>query len=665
MKKRLPKFLADLDPNIYFSGNYVVLDFEVDTSHGDFGNPVHPDNALLLACWRTGPEHANGARTRCVWGSEYEHDELLKDIASADFIVAHNAKYELGWLRRMGADLRKIFPFDTSLAEYVLLGNLAAKDDNGRALSTSLDMACRRRGLPNKDPVVDLMIGYQINPSRIPARWLEGRCSQDVETTEAVFLSQREQLRKTNRLAVLYTRCLLTPVLADIEPEGMALDPEEVRKEYEKLVRELADLNQKMHAMTSGLNWRSPKQVAEYLYEVLKFDELRKWDGSPKRTKPSKRHPEGQRLTDKKSLVKLVATTDAQRDFIDLRQKIGKVNAALTKNIEFFKGVVEEFGGVFYGEFNQVNTATHRLSSSGIGMQFTLFKDKSGKRLLKKKVQFQNMPRAYKRLLRAKRPGYLMADYDGSQLEFRVAAFLGQDAQAMEDIADKNWDAHVTSGAAMVGMSYDELYKLYKAGDKDAGEIRQNAKPETFKPLYGGEKGTPAQERWYKEFRVRYPEIAAVQESWASEVSVDKRLITPWGLRYYWPFARVDRSGRLNVKTSVYNYPVQALATAEIIPIALVYFWHGLYSRNLADRCFLVNTVHDSVACEIAPDVVAETEELAKESFTVRVYEYLDRVYGLKFNVPLGIGVKVGTHWGVGDEKAFNIWPDGREERVK
>lgn len=676
MKYRYPKFLADLDPNIYFSNNYVVLDFETDTEHGDFGNPIHPDNQLLLAAYRFGRDHPYYSRgyTHSHWGGEFDQAELLEAIQQADFIVAHHSKYELGWLRRIGIDLRKVLPFDTMLAEYVLLGNRAAGDDMMKGLSISLDMACRRRGLAIKDPVVDLMIHNGINPSRIPSSWLEGRCRQDVETTEAVFLSQREQLRESGRLPVLYTRCLLTPLLAAIEPEGMALDAEKVEAEYHKLVAELAELNRQMHAMTkvcddkgncSSINWRSPKQVAQYLYDVLKFEELKKWNGEPRRNKPNKRDPEGSRLTDKKSMDKLIAKTQEQRDFVELRQKIGKVNAALTKNIEFFMGVIAEYGGVFYGEFNQANTATHRLSSSGIAMQFQMFKDKTGKKLKKKKVQFQNMPRVYKPLLKAKRPGYLMADFDGSQLEFRVAAFLGQDSQAFIDISDPKWDAHITSASYMIGKPYEELYKAWKNKEEWADLARTNAKPETFKPLYGGEFGTETQMRWYKGFKERYEGIAKTQERWSKEVGKTKQLRTSWGLTYYWPRAKWNNDGRLNVKTSVYNYPVQALATAEIIPIALVYFWHGLAARSLDDRCYLVNTVHDSVACEIHPDIVSEVTKLAKESFTTKVYKYLDKVYGLKFNVPLGIGIKIGTHWGTGNEESYNIWPDGREERVK
>jgi hypothetical protein len=203
----LPSFLTNLDPEIYLSNNYVVLDFETDTSHGDFGRAIYDDNQLLLACWKLGPSHPwlDGVDAHpgvaAVWGGEFEQQELLEAIAAADFLIAHQAKYEAHWLKRCGQDLRKLFVFDTKIAEYVLLGNLAAGNlDLGVApRATSLDMCCRRRGLPVKDPVVDELISDGINPARIPRPWLEGRCRQDVETTEAVFLDQRRALTESGR----------------------------------------------------------------------------------------------------------------------------------------------------------------------------------------------------------------------------------------------------------------------------------------------------------------------------------------------------------------------------------------------------------------------------------------------------------------------------------
>lgn len=656
----LPKFLAEPDPSIYLRDNYVALDFEIDTSHGDYGNPIHSANRMLLACWRVGKGHPayQTAPSGALWADEFGMQQLLQLIGQADFLVAHNAKYELGWLRRCGLDLRTVLVFDTKIAEYVLMGNLAAGDDRMLPRSISLDACCRRRGLPSKDPVVDLLIKHDINPSRIPRSWLEGRCRRDVETTELIFKDQRRVLHVTNRLPVLYTRCLLTPVLADIEPNGMTLDPEAVQQEYDAAERKLAELEEQMAAMTNGINWRSSQQSAAFLYDTLKFDELRNRRGEPLRT------AKGQRKADTKTLDKLTAKTPQQKAFLKLRKAIGSVNALLSKNLAFFQGVCLEYGGTFHAEFNQTVTATHRLSSSGIELRFERVRNRQGKASTKK-VQFQNMPRKLKPLFRARKPGWLVGEADGSQLEFRIAVGLADDWQGLQDILDKDWDAHVTSAAAMEGMSYKQMYDAYKAGDEKAQAARQAAKSETFKPLYGGQKGTPKQERWYREFRNRYQGIANMQKDWLTEVINTKRLITPWGMRYYWPHASVSQSGYCNVTTAVCNYPVQALATAEIIPIALVYFWHRLAEHNACENILIVNTVHDSIVCELAPEARELFEELAKQCFTLDVYGYLRRVYNLEMSVPLGCGVKIGTHWGKGDEVAYNIFRDGRQERVK
>jgi DNA polymerase I-like protein with 3'-5' exonuclease and polymerase domains len=309
--------------------------------------------------------------------------------------------------------------------------------------------------------------------------------------------------------------------------------------------------------------------------------------------------------------------------------------------------VCKEHGGVFYAEIHQGETATHRLSSTGKPLMI------SGEQ---RAVQFQNTPRTLKRLFKAKREGWLMAEPDGSQLEAKCAGFLSQDAQMLADLSNPTYDFHVFTASQLFNKSEDEVRQNVidcKAGKKDSW--RQLAKPATFKPLYGGSKGTPEQERYYAAFRARYPELAAAQKAWADEALRDKQYVTPWGLIYYFPTARVSKSGYANVTTSVYNYPIQALATAEITPIALVHLWHRIGSGPLKDKCFIVNTVHDSAPCELHPSVKDEFIETAKQCFTHDVYTYLEAVYGLDFNVPLGVGIKIGERWGVGEELSFTI----------
>ncbi len=644
----LPKFLTDMDPEIYFSDNYVVLDFETDTSHGDFGCAVHDDNGIVLASWKVGPRHKKAYKgLDRVWskfGSEFDFNAVVEAIEQADFLVAHNAKYELQWLQRCGLDIANVLVFDTQLAEYVLLGNLASGDERMAPKSISLDMCCKRRGMPSKDPVIDIMMKQGINPVSMPRKWLQGRCEQDVTSTEVVFKSQLAHLQDTNRLGVLYTRCLLTPVLSAMEFTGMHLDAERVEEEYKDYTRQLKELDADMQELTGGINWNSPLQKAEYMYDTLGFKEPTNRDGTPQRT------DKGKRKTDKDTLEAFKATTKDQKAYISLKIKLGKVSSALSKNLEFFIGVVREKGCTFIGAFHQSNTATHRLASTGVGLKFELFEKV-------KRVQFQNLPRVFKRLFCARREGWLICETDGSQLEFRVAAHLGKDEQARKDILDPKFDAHLTSGAAMEDMDYDTLYKLYHDGDKRAKRIRQDAKPETFKPLYGGKFGSKKQMRWYKAFADRYAGISKVQEGWIQEVLATKRLITEWGMRYYWPYAKVNNSGYVNVSTNVSNYPVQAFATAEIIPIAIVFFWHRVIQSGLETKIIMVNTVHDSIICEVHPDAVEKYKEISIQAFTRDVYDYLEAVYKVKFDfVPLGVGITVGTHWNEGNEESFDVF---------
>ena len=654
----LPEFLDNLAPEVYCSSNYVVLDFETDTSHGDYGSAVHDDNGLVLACWRV--VTPLGKWDRKIWGSEFDMQPLIDDIEAADFVVAHNAKYELMWLMRCGLDLSKVLVFCTKIGEYVLLGNLGANSDEGlwRMRSTSLDMCCRRRGWEIKNPVVDIMIHNEINPVSIPRPWLQQRCQQDVDTTERLYLDQVERLQRTNRLSVQYTRCLLTPVLGHIEFEGMCLDTSRVAEEYEDYSGRQMELQKQMDDLTGGINWRSPNQVAHFIYEDLGFNELRNRDGTPKRNKKNKEFPDGAPKTDQDTLAKLKATTKEQKAFVELRKKLGKVSAALSKNLEFFRGVCLEMGAVFKATFNQTNTATHRLSSSGIPTFFKLF-DKL------KTVQFQNLPRIFKRLFRAKRKGWLIAEADGSQLEFRVASHLGR-CEASKKIIIEGEDVHALTMTVKHDLQDGKLEELKNENPKKFKEWRTGSKSWTFQPLYGGEGTSQKQKAYAEAFRSAYPGISSAQQSWATTVGADKMLVTEWGMRYYWPRAKVRRDGEVNCKTSVYNYPVQAFATAEIIPIAVVYFWHRVQAEGLGDYIVLVNTIHDSIIVELHPDYVDDFRRIAKQAFTADVYRYLERVYNVTFDfVPLGVGITIGEHWTEGEEESYNIYYDGTEEQVE
>jgi DNA polymerase I-like protein with 3'-5' exonuclease and polymerase domains len=623
----LPEFLTNLDPRIYESNNYVVLDWE--TTNLDKGFAGNPGNRIVLATWFLGKDHRQyndkllGCKRDGVnfkLGNEFEQGELVEAIRSADFIVAHFAKFELQWLVRAGMDISRILPWDTVLGEYVLAGNRRRNND--------LDSVAKRRGVGSgKEGLVASLISGGICPSEIPEQWLIEYGCQDTWLVKEVFLQQRKEIADAGLLPVMYTRCLTTPVLADIELNGLQLDSERVKDEYERTAKDYARANGSLATITGGINLNSPKQVAGYLYDKLGFEELSR-SGKPDR------NPGGGRKTDGETIERLSTKTPAQREFAEIFGKFSKIDFR-REYLEKLLACCNEEGGLLYANINQAVTQTHRLASSG----------------KKYKVQIQNIARDLKKLFKARHPGWLVGEADGAQLEFRVAAHLGRDQVALADIRDLKFDAHYQTAERI-------LKKVRELISKDE---RNDIKPFTFKPLYGGMSGTDEQRAYYRFFQEKYNGIYKVQEGWSYLVLRDKMLTTEWGLKFYWPDTKLEVNqkggkGYIKNRTSIFNYPVQSFATAEIIPIALVYTWH--YFKALGLKGFLVNTVHDSINAEIPPEEEDVFRDICEYCFTSLVFNYLHRVYGVKFTVPLGTETKVGLHWSEGKERKYDLDPE-------
>ena len=406
---------------------------------------------------------------------------------------------------------------------------------------------------------------------------------------------------------MFYCRNIVTPALADIEFNGMTLDPERVAETYAEYAEKYASLEKEFHRLTGGINPKSPKQLAEFIYGTLRFAELTDHRGNVEKTDA------GSPKTDKHTLAKLEAQTEEQKEFLKVAKELVKLKTPLQNLTKMAQICKDKHDPRVFASYNQTVTQTDRLSSTGRNGGF----------------QFHNFDRAFKRLFRARERGGLVCEADAPQLEFRVAAFLGHDPVAKSDI-QTGVDVHQNT-ATTLGCS------------------RQHAKSFTFKPLYGGNSGSPSERRYYKFFRERYSGIYRAQSGWTMAVARDKHLTTPWGLRFYWPDTKIQESGYVTNTTQIFNYPIQSFATADIIPLCLVLLWHRV--SDLGDcNCRLVNTIHDSVIAEINPiSLEAYTIRLV-DCFTKDIYELIEKLYGMKIDVPLGVGIKAGTYWGEGPE---------------
>ena len=636
--KLLPWFLGNAGIEAYHrASHYVVLDFE--TTNLDNGSATNPENSIVLACWIVVKD--GKAARKYKFGDEYELQELVDDVNAADFIVAHNAKFELQWLSRCGVDTRSVLVYDTMSSEWVIQGN--------RKVLYNLDATAKRYKIKGKLSFVSTLIKGKISPAIIPRSWLLDYCWIDVDVCHQLMHLQFKEIDNLDVWHLVLQRNLVVPVLADIEMQGLTLDRERVLREEERLQQVLETVGAQLDEITGGINLNSTKQLADLLYDKLGFEEARDNAGEVMKT------PAGAPSTSADAISRLITTNEEQERFVKLYKEYNQANTLLTKNVAFFKNICLHRNNRFYGQLNQCRTANHRLASSGVRQKFR-GPDKVTKKGIKETwvemmAQIQNLPRQYKPLFTSDHDEYLVTEYDGSQIEFRVAAELGHDEVAESDIVN---------GVDIHSFTRDTMNEAYKRFGIDKEIDRQGAKPNTFAPMYGAIGKDKAEQEYAQAFRNKYKGIFGEQTRWTLTVADRKQLTTPYGLTFYWPNVKMHRSGYVSFSTEIFNLPISGFATGEIIPLALVHFWHRI--RDTRARIF--NTVHDSIIVYNHKDEIDYVTEIAKLSMTHDVYRFLREVYRYEFRVPLGFGMKTGTHWSESKtEHKWDVWPQGWERK--
>jgi DNA polymerase I-like protein with 3'-5' exonuclease and polymerase domains len=627
-EQALPWFLLHDNPEeLYTTLNYLVLDFETDSE--EHGSALHEPNDIVLACWQVVID-GEVVKIGEKFGGIYEQQELLDDIAKVDFIVAQNAKFELQWLRRCGLELRDVLVYDTMLAQWVLDGN--------RKLGRKLGQLAKKYKVAGKIDLINKLLELGVRTRDIHPTWMLEYCHADVESCKQVFLAQQQLLSARKQWHLVHVRNLTCAALADIEFEGLNLDPSRVQAEYVRAVTMKEELGGRLAEMTQGLNLNSPKQLAEYIYNTLGMKEATDHRGKPIRT------PKGEPTVNAKVLPLLKPETEEQKEFFKLYKDYNKQTSLLEKNLEYFKLTCEQRGGRFFGLFMQGIVQTHRLASSGIPILFEGLKKP-------KSVQMQNIPREYKSLFWSGDEDWEVLEADGAQLEFRVAVDEGQDTVGLKEIED-GVDIHSYTAKVLLENGDPEIVGL------PVDKRRQESKKHTFRPLFGGGSGSKALVAYCEFFKDKYKGISATQRGWALKTVDKKQFTTPYGMIFYFPNCKMQRSGYITDTTSIYNYPIQGFATGEIIPIALVYFWH----RTRGMRVKIFSTIHDSIASKVHKDEMEQAKAISKQALTYDVYEFLARVYKYNFKVPLGLGTKSARNWGdTKHEDKYDVWPDGRE----
>lgn len=325
--------------------------------------------------------------------------------------------------------------------------------------------------------------------------------------------------------------------------------------------------------------------------------------------------------TDKKTLEKLIkqAQSKGNLEAASFLTKVIRKNAVDVYLNTFIKGInlYTRTTDIIHPNFNQVNTATGRLSSSS--------------------PNWQNMPKGNKFPVRkavvSRFEGGEIWESDYSQLEFRGAGELSRDPVIIQQVKD-GFDVHRQTASIINKCKPEEVTK----------EQRGQAKATTFSPLYGG-RGAFEPEH-IKSYFEKYFEIYQRLGEWHKELftqALDGGVITtPTGRQFKFNGVVRTAGGRVSNATNICNYPVQSFSTADCVPRGCVNVLRMFREAGLKSK--LIITVHDSIVCDVHPEEKSQVLEILKKGMR-GVSEDAKTLWNFEMLLPLDIEVATGKNW--------------------
>lgn len=551
----------------------------------------------LAVAWN--PDHAWYLPFRSPEGEARLDQQMvlsrLRSVFGNDAVVkvGHHLKYDRIVLRAAGIEL--VGPcFDTILADYLL--------ESG-SRSHSLDDLARRYLNHEMIPITSL-IGKGKSQKRmdeVPVALVAQYAGEDA----VVPLRLRPRLAEALDQAGLQRlfdelETPLADVLVDMEYEGVPIDVARLARLSEEYRARLESIEAEIVALAGHpLNIDSPKQLQHVL-----FDELNLPRGRRTRTGAS---------TDAETLEELARLHPLPAKIVEYRQ-YAKLKSTY---IDALPRMVHPRTGRVHTSFNQVVTATGRLSSNAPNLQNIPVRGETGREIRAAFV--------------ASGPGRVLLAADYSQIELRVLAHFSDDPALCEAFA-RDEDIHTRVAARVFGVPFDRV----------TPEMRRRAKAVNFGVIYGqgpvglaqslGIDRNSAADFIDGYFR-QYPGIERFLERVLEECRTSGYARTLLGRR-----RRIDgirpgagRQRNLAERTAV-NTVIQGSA-ADIIKAAMLAVHRRL--RHERSAATLLLQIHDELLLDCPSEEV--------DRLTVWITEEMTKVASLR--VPLKVDVKIGPNW--------------------
>jgi DNA polymerase I len=463
----------------------------------------------------------------------------------------------------------------------------------------------------------DLMLySYLINPTHathrlgdVAARFGGGtpREMGDRALTEAACLTEaltktlREEMEALEERRVYEEIDLpLAPVLLGMEKAGVRIDSRALSKMSGELAKEMERVGEEIYSLAGQrFNINSPKQLGDVLFNRM---------GLPRPLK----YGRGKVIsTAQDVLEELAAHNDVPRLVLEYRQL-----AKLKSNYADSLPLLTDGEGRVHTTFNQVGTATGRLSSTNPNLQNIPIRTELGREI---------------RAAFIAAPGCILLSADYSQIELRLLAHFSADPLLVKAY-QTGQDIHTLTAAEVFGVAAETMSK----------ETRNRAKAVNFGIVYGispfglaAQLGIEQHEaRLYIEtYFERYAGVRAYIDRMLEETRREQKVRTMFGrVRPIPDIQSRNANQRGFAERTAINTPLQGTA-ADLIKLAMIRIDKRLAQEKLQSRMTL--QVHDELVFDVPKDEIEPMRELVRHEME----------HVIELSVPLVADVGVGQNW--------------------
>jgi DNA polymerase-1 len=392
----------------------------------------------------------------------------------------------------------------------------------------------------------------------------------------------------------------LVPILLGMEKAGVRIDSGVLSKMADRLSADMQRIGEEIYALAGQrFNINSPKQLGDVLFNKM---------GLPRPLKYGK----GKVIsTAQDVLEELAAHNDVPRLVLEYRQL-----AKLKSNYADSLPLLADGEGRVHTTFNQVGTATGRLSSTNPNLQNIPIKTELGREI---------------RAAFIAAPGCVLLSADYSQIELRLLAHFSADPLLVRAY-QTGQDIHTLTAAEVFGVPAETMSK----------ETRNRAKAVNFGIVYGispfglaAQLGIEQNEaRLYIEtYFERYAGVRDYIDRMLEETRREQMVRTIFGrVRPIPDIQSRNANQRGFAERTAINTPLQGTA-ADLIKLAMIRIDRRLAEEKLKTR--MTVQVHDELVFDVPEDEVDPVSAMVRHEME----------HVIELSVPLVADVGVGANW--------------------